>query len=206
MTNIKFIYFDAGDVLFFGLTDDTLWVNFLAEINITEDLLTKFNNLYDNYEPLFNVGAISVLEFQKIVEKELNYKFPQNYDLQEEMIKKFKPNYDMHKFVKTIAKKYRIGLLTNMYLNMLDEIIKNKLIPDMKWDVIIDSSVVHMAKPNNNIYKYAEEQANEPASTILFIDNSKKNIEAAKALDWNTFLFDQYNPKESLNKLRLLLQ
>jgi putative hydrolase of the HAD superfamily len=106
--------------------------------------------------------------------------------------------------VKEIKKKYRVGLLTGMYSGMLDAIFKSGVMPEIEWDVIVDSSVFGFKKPNIEIYKIAEEKAGFLGEEILFVDNTKKNLETAQSLGWQTFLYDSSDYVGSTEKLRTL--
>jgi FMN phosphatase YigB (HAD superfamily) len=88
-----------------------------------------------------------------------------------------------------------------MYINMFPAIQKRGLLPPVVWRQIIDSSVVKLRKPDLAIYHLAQKRANVLDSEILFIDNQPKNLDPAKSLGWQTFLYDPANPKESSQKL-----
>ena len=103
--------------------------------------------------------------------------------------------------IEEIHKNLPVGLLTNAYPNMLNEILKKKLLKPFKWDVIIDSSVVGVSKPDLKIYKLAETESGFKGSEILFVENSQKNIDGAKECGWKTFLYDPANPEKSSEDL-----
>jgi putative hydrolase of the HAD superfamily len=83
-----------------------------------------------------------------------------------------------------------MGLLTNVYPRMLDEVKKRKILPPIQWDVVVDSSVVGYQKPDPKIFEIAQKMAGVDKSNILFVENSIENIDAAKVLGWNTFHYD----------------
>ena len=64
-------------------------------------------------------------------------------------------------------------------------------ITDAYWDVVIDSSVVGLAK----------QKAGVKGDEILFAENSPKNIDTAQSLGWQTFLYDPVHHEESSHKL-----
>lgn len=63
------------------------------------------------------------------------------------------------------------------------------------FDGILISSEVKLAKPDPRIYAVMLEQIGEPAERCLFIDDSLKNVEAAKALGFQTI---HYTSPEAL--------
>ena len=67
--------------------------------------------------------------------------------------------------------------------------------------MIIDSSVEKVQKPYKPIYELAQKKSGFEANEILFIDNSQKNIDTARELGWQTFLYDSSNHQGSCQKL-----
>lgn len=84
---------------------------------------------------------------------------------------------------------------------MLNAIKKRGLLPKVKWDAIVDSSVEKVRKPSKEIFKLAEKKAGVKGKEILFIDNGAKHVEAAKRFGWQTFLYDPKNPNNSSYRL-----
>ena len=80
---------------------------------------------------------------------------------------------------------------------MLDLIEKRGLMPDVEWDVIIDSSVEKLLKPQKKIYEFAQKKAGVGASEIMFVENSKSHVEVAKELGWQTFYYDSLDYAKS---------
>jgi FMN phosphatase YigB (HAD superfamily) len=93
------------------------------------------------------------------------------------------------------------GLLTNMYVGMFNKIIERNLLPSIDWDVVIDSSIVGLKKPDIRIFKLAEKKSGASGKEIVFVDNNDKNIKTANILSWNTFLYDSANFRKSSEKL-----
>lgn len=100
--------------------------------------------------------------------------------------------------------KCKIGLLTNMYPNMFDEIKKRNILPKANWDVIIDSCAVGLQKPNPRIFELGERLAGAKGKEILFVENTAVHVNAAKDFGWETFLYDSAHPKESSRRLSTL--
>ncbi len=117
--NLKFIYFDAGDVLFSGLVTKKPWFAFLNKIGIPKNKQAKFDQLYSEYENKFNLGTMQVSSFLEIAKQKLALSFPNDFNLQQAMVSEFKPISKMHNLAKLAKKSYPVGLLTNMYPNMI---------------------------------------------------------------------------------------
>jgi HAD superfamily hydrolase (TIGR01509 family) len=77
-----------------------------------------------------------------------------------------------------------------MYVGMLDKIVNENLLPKLEWDTVIDSSVVGLAKPQIEIFVLAEKLSKFKGEEILFIENTKKHIDKALEMGWNTFYYN----------------
>lgn len=105
-----------------------------------------------------------------------------------------------------VASNYKVGLLTNLMPGIADALRHRRLIPDIDYDVIIDSSAVGAIKPEKKIYEIAGARAGVNPSEILFIDDSRVNLTAAERLGWRVMWFDDYHAKESVNRVRAALK
>ena len=144
-------------------------------------------------------------EFVKIVEKELGIKLKVDSLLQA-LLEQFYPNKYLQSLLPTIQQRFKTGLLTNMYIGMLNGLFDKNIISREGWEVIIDSSKVGLAKPDKKLFELAQKQAKIPANNILFVDNSEENIDAAGNLGWQTFLYESADIERSNQKLRKLLE
>jgi FMN phosphatase YigB (HAD superfamily) len=78
-----------------------------------------------------------------------------------------------------------------MYPGMLEEICLRSLIPrDIHWDTTINSSLVHVGKPDEGIYQIAQAEAGFQSQEILFIDNTQENVDAAIKFGWKGYHYD----------------
>lgn len=128
-------------------------------------------------------------------------KFPIEFSAVLELVKRFEKNESIWPVIKETVKYCRMGLLTNMYPGMLAEIKKQGLLPDTKWDLVVDSSIEGLAKPGREIYEIAQKRAGVEANELLFIDNTLANIETAKNFGWQTFLYDSKDYEQSSKNL-----
>lgn len=105
-----------------------------------------------------------------------------------------------------VADNYKIGLLTNVMPGILDALRNRKLVPDVHYDAVIDSSVVGAIKPEAKIYHVAQARAGVEPGEILFIDDSRVNLTAAAALGWRVMWFDDYHGEESAERVKAALE
>lgn len=179
---IKFVFFDVGGVVIQDYTGRNYGEEFASRIK-----LGKYRNLYTFWNELLKTSSF---KFPKLYKKFIEWK-----------VKRLSENEFIWPVINQIHKTSKVGLLTNMYVNLFGEIKNSELFSNVNWDVIVDSSKVGIEKPNPRIYKIAEEMSGFKGDEILFIDNTKQNIDAAIKFGWNGFLYDPKNCETSSQDL-----
>lgn len=197
---MKFIYFDVGGVVIKDFSGTNKWIRLRRDMGIKPEQDIKFEEFFDKYEPEVCLGR-DIETLVPLIKKQFNVKFSPNYSFLEDFVKRFEKNDSIWPVLESATKNYKIGLLTNMYPNMLDLIKKRNLMPDISWNVVIDSSTEKLRKPQKEIFELAQQRAGVSPSEILFVENGKKHVDAAKKYGWNTFLYDSSNPEKSSAEL-----
>ncbi len=198
---ILFVYFDLGGVVIKDFTGTGKWQELEAELGITPSQTSEFIKFWDKYEPEVCVGR-NLESLIPLMKNLFKTKIPKGYSfLRDGFVNRFEPNKSIWPVISQIKNECRLGLLTNMYPSMLKEIEKKGILPHVEWDLVIDSTIVGFKKPDLRIFKLAEEKASVSGSQILFVENSQKNINAAKRLGWQTFLYDSGDPERSSKNL-----
>lgn len=205
MKNSNFVYFDVGGVLLLDFTGTDKWTKFKRDLGITEKLDAEFDLLWEEHKPRVCIDLdidLILPEIEKIIGSELS----SDFSLLEDFVDRHEKNMSIWSVATNVAKKYKVGLLTNMHPRMLPMIKEKQLIPNIEWDVVIDSSVVGFQKPDEGIYQVAESRINPiQPEEIFFIDNRVWNIEAANKRGWRTFLYNPLDPEKSSHELSSLL-
>ena len=202
---IEFVFFDVGGVLIKDYSCSDKWQQTKGFVGVnTPELDMKFEDLWKDIE-----GSVCVdCDVDVLVERcrdELGLDLPKGFSLLDDFVDRFEKNESIWSIVGRVKKTTKIGLLTNMYPRMLDKIIAKGLLPNIKWDVVVDSSVVKLQKPHSGIYEKAEEMADVKASGVLFVENTKKHVDSATSLGWQTFLYDSCDYENSSMKLEKYL-
>jgi len=199
---IEFVYFDLGGVLIRDFSDGTgKWAGMKKVMGVKPEFDKGFDELYNKYELEELCLTRDVDSLIPIFSQKFRMKFPENFSMFKYFINHFNKNTSLWPVINFVHEKCGIGLLTNMYVDMLDAIKKKKLLPPIKFNVVIDSVDVGLQKPDPKIYKMAEEMCSFKGNEILFVENSQKNIDAAKNFRWQTFLYDPSSPSLSSKKL-----
>jgi FMN phosphatase YigB (HAD superfamily)/DNA-binding XRE family transcriptional regulator len=116
------------------------------------------------------------------------------------------PIQEMQELLKWAAEHYRVGLMTNIMPGLLDSMLAAGILPQLDYDVVLDSSSAKAIKPEPEIYQIAEERAGLPPEEILFIDDSRVNLMAAEKLGWKVLWFDDSHPREAAERLKEALE
>jgi putative hydrolase of the HAD superfamily len=198
---IKFVYFDIGGVIVRDFSGTNKWQDLLDELGISFEASNEFTEFFDKLEPEVCTGRDLETLIPLVKEKFGLQVADKNSLLIDGFVNRFELNESIWHSVEYASKNYKVGLLTNMYPGMLDALKERGLTPNISWDAIVDSSVEGVKKPDFGIYKLAEEKAHASGNEILFIDNSKSNIDAAKEFGWNTFLYDSSYIEKSSDEL-----
>lgn len=199
--NIKFIHFDVGGVVIRDFSGTNKWEDLKVELGIPKDKDQEFEDIYNLYQDEINTTR-EIDSLIPIYKEKFGITLPDNYSLLVDgFVKRFEKNLDIWPVIEISKSKYKIGLLTNMYPNMLTEIKKAELLPNIEFDQVIDSSIEKVQKPYKEIYELAEKRCGFKGNEILFIDNSQKHLDSAKQLGWQTFLYDPTNTKKSSEEL-----
>ncbi|MCL6096936.1 MAG: HAD-IA family hydrolase [Patescibacteria group bacterium] len=83
---------------------------------------------------------------------------------------------------------YKLAILTNNWKGMGERIL-NDTKDFLAVDYIFESSAEGLRKPDLRFYKLVEKRIGASGENIYFIDDSSKNIEAAKNMKWQAFLY-----------------
>ena len=177
------------------------WQELMHDLHIPNEKLQAFDQLTKLYRQKASVGYMTLDEEIQGVRDTLHLPIPKTYSFLDDFVNRFEQNMSIWPVIHTIHKTHRIGLLTNMYIGMLDKIMERGLMPPESWDAIVDSSVVHLKKPDPMVFALAEQQAGAPHNEIFFVDNLEENILAAKKFGWQTFFYDSKNIVSSSQKL-----
>lgn len=197
-SGVQFIYFDINGCLvrYFhrAFTDISLATGVSVE---------AIETAFWHYNDQVCRGDISIDEFNAYLSQQFGV---EGLDWTDYYMKAIEPIKAMDEVVTWAASHYRIGLLTNIMPGFIDIMRREHLLPDVAYDVIIDSSEVHVIKPEAKIFEIAAAKAHCPSSDILLIDDSRANLMAAERQGWHVLWFDDYRATESAKRVRETLE
>jgi FMN phosphatase YigB (HAD superfamily)/DNA-binding XRE family transcriptional regulator len=197
-SGISFVYFDINGCLvrFYHRAFTRLAEVSGAPADIIETTFWHYNDDVCR-------GDMTMDEFNKAFADALGI---ERLNWLEYYLEAIEPIEEMHEIVRWASKNYRIGLLTNIMPGFI-EVMRNKgILPNVNYDVIIDSSEVRSIKPEAEIYQIATSKAGCAASEILLVDDARTNLMAAEKQGWHVLWFDDYRPQESIERIQDALQ
>lgn len=198
---ISFVYFDVGGVVMLDFSGTNKWNELIADLGIHGADVNHFRMFWEQHRREIANGGMDLDTVLQLLKKELPIHTPKNYSMIDDFVRRFEPNPSIWPVISEIHKTKRVGLLTDMYVGMLDKIKETNLLPPEQWDVVIDSSIVRCKKPEREIFELATKQSGVPKDEIFFIDNVEENTNAARDFGWQTFLYDSKHPERSSQKL-----
>jgi putative hydrolase of the HAD superfamily len=112
----------------------------------------------------------------------------------------------VNEVVEWASEHFEVGLISNNMPGFIDRLIRDKIIPDINYKVIVDSSKAGVIKPDAKIYQIAQELAAVDSKEILTIDDSRSNLVVADRAGWHVVWFDEMDPAESVERIRQALE
>ncbi len=194
----SFIYFDVNGCLIYFY--ERAFTKIEADTGVRSDVI---ETAVWRYNDEVNRGTMSLDDFNAKLAEAFGVK---SFKWQDYYLDVIEPVEEMHAVLKWAAERYKIGLLSNIMPGLLDTMRHNGMVPDLKYDAIVDSSEVGCIKPEAKIYEIAQQKAGVPAEEILFIDDSRANLMAADKMGWNVLWFNDSMPAESAERVREVLE
>lgn len=172
----------------------------IRDLGVLPESEAVFRELFAAHEQKICIGE-DINIFLKEAKEKLGLQVANDYSMTADFVNRFEKNPSLIELIAKLKQDFKIGLLTNQYPGMLEMIFKKGLVQKELWDIIIDSSIEKVRKPDQGIFQLAEEKAKVDPSSILFVENSVKHLDAARERNWLTFEYDPANPKDSTERL-----
>jgi FMN phosphatase YigB (HAD superfamily) len=199
MNSIKFIYFDVGGVLL-------NWTKALT--NLSEYLNEPYDkvvDIFNKYDDDASKDVFSLDQSWQYIKSDLETKIDIP-NFQEWWLNNFTPIIPMHNLVKEIMHTYRVGIITNIHKGSFAIALKKHLIPNLPYEIIIESCDLKLIKPHEDIFLHAQKKAGVLPNEILFVDDYLVNTKTAEKLGWNVVLFDENSISNSIKKIQVALR
>jgi len=195
---VSFVYFDINGCLvrFYQRAVTKIAHDSGKSTDIVETILW-------HYDDQVCRGLVGLEEFNKVLADKLQSPGIRWQDYYLDTVESMP---GMKELLDWVSSLYGIGLMSNIMPGLINSMIKQQSIPNVAYDVIIDSSEVRVIKPEAKIFEVATERALCDKSEILLIDDTRANLMAADLLGWKVLWFDGYHPDESIARIREVLE
>jgi FMN phosphatase YigB (HAD superfamily) len=200
----SFIYFDVGGVVIKDFSDSDKFTLLQQDIGINPSNQQLFDQMWQSHRDSIAIDY-DIDNYLPFLREKINLNLPLNYSLLQDFVDRFEQNLTVWPIIKKLKQKYRLGLITNQYPRMFNKIQEANLLPEIKWDVIVDSSKVKAKKPDLNFYEIAADRAKVTSTEILLIDNKPEFLEPPKSLGWQTFYYGSADYQKSSQQLNQFL-
>ncbi len=194
---IRFVYFDMNGCLV--RSNGNAFAKLAEDSGVSPD---SIETIFWQYDEAVNKGEKSIDELNTALAQRLGMMV----DWYAYYLDSIEPTPGMAELLAWVSKNYRVGILTNTMPNLVHLMIDRGLLPQIPYDVIIDSSEVHTIKPENRIYEIAAERAGVTPNEILLIDDDRPNLVAAGQMGWHAMKFLPYQPEEAIVAISTALQ
>jgi FMN phosphatase YigB (HAD superfamily)/DNA-binding XRE family transcriptional regulator len=193
-SGVRFVYFDINGCLvrFYHRAFTRLAEVSGAPADVIETTFWHYNDDVCR-------GGMSMDDFNREFAKALGL---DDVDWLEYYLEAIDPIEEMHEVVRWAAEYYKVGLLTNIMPGFIDVMRERGILPNVQYDVVIDSSVVGHIKPEAGIYETAKKRAGCLPGEILLVDDARTNLMAAEKQGWHVLWFDDYRPEESIARIK----
>ncbi len=197
-SGVTFVYFDVNGCLvhFYQRAFAKLAQASGVPSDIVETAFWHFNDEVCR-------GTITMKDFNAYIADRMGI---ESVDWMKYYMECVEPIDEMHKMLRWASERYKVGLLTNIMPGQLRAMMTSGDLPNLTYDVIIDSSELGTIKPENQIYEIATERAGCPPEQILLIDDTRSNIKAAEKQGWKVLWFDDARMEEAVERVREVLE
>ena len=197
-SGVSFVYFDVNGCLVHFY--QRAFARLATASGVPSDLV---ETAFWHYNDEVCRGTISMQDFNAYIAEKLNI---DSVDWMKYYMEMVEPITEMQALLKQASEHYKIGLLTNIMPGQLRTMTTSGVLPDLSYDVIIDSSEVGAIKPETQVYEIAQERAGCPPEEILLIDDTRANIVAAEKQGWKVLWFDDARLEEAVDRVREVLE
>lgn len=196
-SGVRFVYFDINGCLVrsFQRSFSRMAEDSGTPVDVVETAFWRYNDQVCR-------GQMSLDDFNQALAE----KFGTMVDFANYYLEAVEPIPETQELLRWAAESYRVGLLTNIMPGLIDALFERKILPDIAFDAIIDSSKVGAVKPEDKIYEIAQDWASTAPEEILFVDDSHSNLVPAINRGWHAMWFDDFQPEESVARIRQALE
>ena len=185
MPTTSIILFDLGDVACHFLPERRL-AAFATAANLTASEVS--DSINTDFRGQFDLGGFGADEMCSMIRETLRTDLP-DAKIKSAWSAAFEPNPAVLDIANKLQDRFVTGLLTNNPPLLLDALPNHLPSVAATFAPIIFSFAHRAIKPNPDLYSAVTAQLDEPPASILLIDDSEPNINAAIEHGWQAIHF-----------------
>jgi FMN phosphatase YigB (HAD superfamily) len=194
---VRFVYFDMNECLVrFGSRS---FAKLADESGASVDAI---ETIFWQYDAEVCRGTVSIDELNTALAQRLSMLV----DWKRYYLEAVEAMPGMDELLRWVGENYHVGIISNTMPGFIESLRAVGRLPNITYDAIVDSSVIHALKPEQAIFDAAVKQAGIEPQEILLVDDNRGNLAAASRLGWKTVWFDAYHPEESIVNISSALQ
>lgn len=197
-TGISFVYFDINGCLVRYY--QRAFAAIAADVGVDSDIVEA---VYLQYNDAVCRGAMSLEDFNATLARCFEL---ESFDWLSYYLEAIEPIKGIDELIAWVSQHYRVGLISNIMPGTIARMVEQKIIPNIAYEAIIDSSEVSLIKPDPAIFELAASTVGHDPSEILLIDDTKFNIMSAERVGWQTLWFDDSAPTDSMRRIKEMLE
>lgn len=182
---IRAVVFDIGGV-FFPWPSPEYFARWAGFLDIASERLHRLLWYGPDIEAA-NIGVITAEEYCRRCSERLRLDQGQVLTLIESTFSGEYLNDELTAYARTLRSRVRVAALTNTW-SFGRTLIHRRGIGDL-FDVLVTSAEEGVTKPHGRIYQLTLERLAMTPAEVLFVDDSKENVEAARALGIRSIQF-----------------
>lgn len=196
-SGVGFIYFDVNGCLVRGY--QRAFTALATQSGVLPDVI---ETVFWRYNDELNRGIMSLDDFNEILSKRLG----QDIDWAEAYYRAVEPVEGMQAMLKEAAQYFKVGLFTNSMPGLLQGLLSRGVLPELRYDALVDSSEIGAIKPDPKAYKLAAQRSGCAAEEILLIDDTRNCLTGAEDAGWSVLQYDGALPDDSIQRVASSLE
>ncbi len=178
---ISFVYFDLGGVIEIDFSGNNGWEDLKKELGVNPEDYPKFDAIYAEYDQRICTN-MDIEHFKEVLNHRLNLHIPHEYSLMNGFVSRFEKNPSIWPVINEMHTNCKVGVLTMIYPGMYASMKHAGILPEVDWDVILDSSEVGLTKLQDELFDLATVNANVAPQQILYVENTQNILIGLKSM------------------------
>jgi len=198
--SIRAIFFDLGGVV--------VRTEYQAP---REHLAERLNTTYEDLNRIVfesessrraSIGELTTEAHWEAVTRRLGRPVSEAKIIREEFFAGDVLDLDLLGFIRSLRPRRKTGVISNAWPDLRQYLVEKKM--DDAFDALVISAEVGIMKPEPRIYQIAMDKLGVAAHEAAFLDDTPRNVDAARALGMQGILFKE--PRRALSDLKEILK